>query len=537
MTQRLLSCLVLVSLVSFQGCTHQQLRDNTVNHSKTVADVHTQQVLDNLAKFVANPHALPHFEYPNQGGSDVSDTIRGNSSFSFTPQALSGWGFGVDGTRNSKEAFTMTPVNDPRKLELMRCAYQRAVSSCCYCYGESAGCPNCDKRFNKFYFGQTGPPKRQKTTAEGKPIFLLVAEPTKEEVDSSTSSENEQLDCNSVAKNDKTLPAGIEVFPETNELGQTYYRCVEDPQNVILTPEEAKLSEIKTRLKEVYESDSLAKYTNRTGVVTAACLGGPCWFHVGEKSLVPDLCKECGFVGEYCGTCVWVPESGRDQLTKLTLTILDIALNDPPKSNTKEVVAFLDVNRDVTSKENAAYKVTATIPINAPVTDVVPGAKSSKLNILRIKQELSKIEAELEESKNMLALVKPRLTNAVDVSNLAEKNPGLRDELKFSLNNSKQIDLSKLSMLNEGFNWGDNKPPVVDNWFEKYNEAIIKNEMLKSRKRLLEKELEAAEESYENSGTATPSGLSDTVQESPNPFGEPGSNLLQLDQSLRFLAE
>ena len=62
--------------------------------------------------------------------------------------------------RSQQEAFTVTPVNDPRKLELMRCAYQLAVSSCGR--GAVSGtCPDCQTRFNVFYTGDPNGDIRQ----------------------------------------------------------------------------------------------------------------------------------------------------------------------------------------------------------------------------------------------------------------------------------------------------------------------------------------------------------------------------------------
>ncbi|RCS43915.1 hypothetical protein DTL42_18170 [Bremerella cremea] len=63
-------------IVICMGCAHHQLGYQTVKQAHTVADVHTQQALDNLAKFVHNPNALPHFSYPSQGSSEVNETSR-----------------------------------------------------------------------------------------------------------------------------------------------------------------------------------------------------------------------------------------------------------------------------------------------------------------------------------------------------------------------------------------------------------------------------------------------------------------------------
>ena len=47
-------------------------------------------------------------------------------------------------------------------------------------------------------------------------------------------------------------------------------------------------------------------------------------------------------VGEYCGCYVWVLPEGQDQLTKLTLAILDYALHEPPVKRTKQVDYNID---------------------------------------------------------------------------------------------------------------------------------------------------------------------------------------------------
>ena len=56
-------------------------------------------------------------------------------------------------SRTNLESWSLTPLVDPRVLELMHCAYQRAVQSCYPDQAEPGGCPNCQKRFNEFYTG------------------------------------------------------------------------------------------------------------------------------------------------------------------------------------------------------------------------------------------------------------------------------------------------------------------------------------------------------------------------------------------------
>jgi hypothetical protein len=148
------------------------------------------------------------------------------------------------------ESWTLTPVSDPRKLELMRCAYLRAVAAC-YPVAECRGCPDCVKRWAEFYLGQVP------TDSDG-----------------------------------NALP---------------------DDWIALLVQRE----------------------TQRRGIVTSDCLGGPCWFHVGRAKDVP---KHCVRAAHYCGVHVWVcPGEGSEQLAKLTLAILDYAVHDPAKLLTKDV--------------------------------------------------------------------------------------------------------------------------------------------------------------------------------------------------------
>ncbi len=147
--------LLLLASVCLTGCTAAALRRESTGVSISVGDLYQQEVLDNLAKFVANPNAFPSFAYANQGSAIITD----NGSLSIMPTWMQGGGNSLaatgTGSRNIQDSYTLTPVNDPRKLELMKCAYQRAVSSCGYGQ-ESQTCPDCEGTFNRFY---TGDPK------------------------------------------------------------------------------------------------------------------------------------------------------------------------------------------------------------------------------------------------------------------------------------------------------------------------------------------------------------------------------------------
>lgn len=296
-----------LALLAASGCTHVQLRKNTIRQAWTLGEIQQQQVLNNLAMFVYNPNSLPSFAVPNQGGTNVTDSgtttvtpsfLRVSGDFVFN--AL-GMNFGA--TRQAQESFTMTPVNDPRKLELMRCAYQQAVANCGR--GQpSEHCPDCKSIMNRFYTG--------------------------------------------------------------------------DPDGDIAA---------------------------RTGgTVNSECLNSHCWFGWGCKSCVPKNCP-CTYVGEYCGVYVWVLPEGREELTKLTLAILDFALNNPPTLRTKQVLYYIDEYGLPTQQARAVGTVTAVVNIDERTGSLLNNSSGEQARLEQIiKARLQVINenlARLEANKHL----------------------------------------------------------------------------------------------------------------------------------------
>jgi hypothetical protein len=307
----LAACIALATA----GCTHVQLEKNTVNEAYSVGDLEQQQVLNNLAMFVYNYNSMPYFSFPNQGATVVTD--QGNAGVTaawgrpitsggtatsapkkFGDFLLTAIGMSGSAQRSNQESFVLTPINDPRKLELMRCAYQIAVSSCGY--GTPArNCPDCQARFNTFYTG--------------------------------------------------------------------------DPDGNI--------------------RDSAA------GTITSECLKSNfCWFCSGCEKQVPKHCP-CQMVGHYCGVYVWVPPEGRDELTRLTLAILDYALHEPPVRLTKEIIYYVDDLGLPTLQKDAVGTVRATVAINERSEALI---NISAADELRIEQQL---DARLKALRARLAEV------------------------------------------------------------------------------------------------------------------------------------
>lgn len=116
------------------------------------------------------------------------------------------------------------------------------------------------------------------------------------------------------------------------------------------------------------------------------CLNSDCWFRCTCKRHVAKNCRP-PYVGSYDGMYVWVPPQGREMLTRLTLAILDYAVNDAQQfdKRTKEVVLNLDAdgmpvaNKDESETDQSkpsqskpvARRVTAVIPIDQPSSVVL----------------------------------------------------------------------------------------------------------------------------------------------------------------------
>lgn len=333
------------------GCTSAQLRRSSVKYARSVSDLHTEQILDNLAKFSANPNALPHFSYPISGSTTIVDGVAATPGFNFSPRNLIGWGLNLNASRSDQESFTMQPINDPRKLELMKCAYQRAVSGACSC-GESGHCPNCEYKFNSFYLGETHPSMTPKQTQDGKSILAYY----QNEGDSDY----------------------LEVVAEKNEFNETVYLYWADGQPAP-KPTNPK------QLKQLYVPNSVTEFTNHSGEVTVECISSG-WIRCCEKSHLKDL-NPCCLIGEHCGHYVYVPNCHRDELTKLTLVVLDIALNEPailPPGPTKTVKALLNSQGVIAAEEDkGVYEVTQIVPASTSL-GAIAAPRANETNVMGV---------------------------------------------------------------------------------------------------------------------------------------------------------
>lgn len=122
------------------GCLQSQLRHDHVYQARTLTEIYEQQVLDNLAMFRSNPNATPFFAIPSSGSADVTDSgqikaspLNGPLHTALELSSLS---------RTNRGGWTIKPIVEPDRLNLMKCAYRRAVG---ISFDEDP-CLNCCKR-------------------------------------------------------------------------------------------------------------------------------------------------------------------------------------------------------------------------------------------------------------------------------------------------------------------------------------------------------------------------------------------------------
>lgn len=333
------------------------LQKTTASQAMTATDIHQQQVLDNLAKFAFDSNSMPSFSIASSGQASVGDSIEGGmQDLAFNPFGFVGAAFNIGGSRSTENFWSLTAVNDPTRLELMRCAYQRAVGA--DYNNESGFCPDCQKRFHEFYTG----------SAEEKGEYCF------KEGDGRNGCDVDQLPTPDSNGNEPCICPDTEPLPTDLELKRR-------------TPQAPNLN---------YGEDS--------GAVTINCVNpGRCrWFGVGPKEAIPKDCP-CQYVGHHCGTYVWVlPGEGRDELAKLTLVIMDFALNSAPTASTKEVTLYRKVDATGIEQPSTCEDATKVVKMTIPAGELAetrlayPG-NWSRLWPMPDKSSVDNLKSELED--------------------------------------------------------------------------------------------------------------------------------------------
>lgn len=158
---RQLCSLACVVATLCSGCaTHRVLSKHTVVANFTTADIYYQQVLNNVARFVANPASMPSFSVISSGTVNVQDNQQASFNPTYSPTltaAQQGGGalpilsllFGLNASRSLTENWSTSPVTDSDNIRRLRCAFQYVVGS------ETSKCDECEARLKGFIVGGT----------------------------------------------------------------------------------------------------------------------------------------------------------------------------------------------------------------------------------------------------------------------------------------------------------------------------------------------------------------------------------------------
>ena len=129
--------LVLVALFA-SGChTHLALRKHTIQSVSTLADLHCQQVLDNVARFSMSPETLPSIALVSNGNVSVTDQTTLAGAATYAPTLISAdqiGGFPIlslffnpNAARGITENWTLDPVTDHQQISRLRIVFRYLV--------------------------------------------------------------------------------------------------------------------------------------------------------------------------------------------------------------------------------------------------------------------------------------------------------------------------------------------------------------------------------------------------------------------------
>jgi hypothetical protein len=136
---------LFIIALTMTGCTHIQLRNSTLSQVATISDLRYQQVMDNLARAVANPSFLPYFAVIEQGTTQIQDLVANPSgSLTWNQYSITQEVLGLNASRTVADQWSQDPIKDPDRLKAMQCAYLYLLG------GPEAVCGECAEILKHF---------------------------------------------------------------------------------------------------------------------------------------------------------------------------------------------------------------------------------------------------------------------------------------------------------------------------------------------------------------------------------------------------
>jgi hypothetical protein len=319
------------------GCTATQLRRHTVSQAETVHDIYQQQVLDNLAMFVHNRNSYPYFSLLGQGTTSLTDTASLADTNSWGRIAAGTFLYATAAlnptlTRAQMGSWQTYPINDSVKLNVMQCIYRQAVDSGLGTPTASF-CPDCANLYYAYFNIQP---------TVGSASLPYYGGPKNDPMDPTNNAAIPGNPLGLTGVTDKFLNTNIPFGTQDQYRGYMLQIGTEailvEGSNAYgpTVGKQTTVLVLAKPLQTAYNATTTFTLTQQIrlpirGIVTPECLEfRPNWFCCGPK--LPKCCDKCTPQACYCGTYVWVPAEGIDQLTKLILLIHDVAYYDPPLS-------------------------------------------------------------------------------------------------------------------------------------------------------------------------------------------------------------
>jgi hypothetical protein len=276
--RRACALIAVVALV-FAGCTDTQLRITTINQGATLADFQYQMIMRNLAAFADNPWAIPWHLSIATGTSQVADAgaARAAPLWNFPrdiKSQLFQWAPSASASRTIVQQWSTNPIVHTDALKLIQIAYRRA-----YGIPEMPDAKLLDDLAHDI--------KKQVISTEDLRTESMLF------YQSQYNKEGKSYD--GVRKATSSTVGEQKVVPEGGG---------PDP---LLDRKSPLAREVAREVNDIVE--------DLQSIPTG-------WFRVGGKRDVPKnscLVARCG------KTFVWVLPENREQLSKFTMAILDIA--------------------------------------------------------------------------------------------------------------------------------------------------------------------------------------------------------------------
>ncbi|MEM1061059.1 MAG: hypothetical protein AAGJ97_01900, partial [Planctomycetota bacterium] len=127
MSTRVRVAALLLLVVMAGGCTARQLRKQSTVGYKEITDLHYHQVLDNIARYHAEPGSLPSFAVLDAANTQLQDSGSVSACPFFNFIGVDSLSLSVQGTRTLTHALDAAPVKDPYRLMRMRRAFELLV--------------------------------------------------------------------------------------------------------------------------------------------------------------------------------------------------------------------------------------------------------------------------------------------------------------------------------------------------------------------------------------------------------------------------